>query len=102
MKTSIFKLFFVAILALGSTFSGCNQKPKTPDHLKEKVDMTSMEYASAYICPMHCEGSGSNEPGNCPVCKMDYVKNKGYVEAEDNSGEATSDSTMMKEVEQPE
>lgn len=33
------------------------------------------EYTSAYICPMHCEGSGSAEPGSCPVCGMDYVKN---------------------------
>jgi hypothetical protein len=33
------------------------------------------EYTSAYICPMHCEGSGSSEPGTCPVCGMDYVKN---------------------------
>lgn len=33
------------------------------------------EYTSAYICPMHCEGSGSAEEGKCPVCGMDYVKN---------------------------
>jgi hypothetical protein len=33
------------------------------------------EYTSAYICPMHCEGSGSAEMGTCPVCKMDYVAN---------------------------
>lgn len=35
----------------------------------------SPEYNSAYICPMHCEGSGSSEPGTCPVCGMDYVEN---------------------------
>ncbi len=29
----------------------------------------------AYVCPMKCEGSASNEPGKCPVCKMDLVKN---------------------------
>jgi hypothetical protein len=34
------------------------------------------EYTSAYICPMHCEGSGSTEMGTCPVCKMDYVVNE--------------------------
>ena len=28
----------------------------------------------AYACPMRCEGSGSNEPGKCPVCGMDLVK----------------------------
>ena len=38
----------------------------------------SVEYASAYVCPMHCKGSGSNEPGKCPVCNMDYVANKDH------------------------
>lgn len=28
----------------------------------------------AYICPMKCEGSLSNEPGICPVCGMDLIK----------------------------
>ena len=36
------------------------------------------EYTSAYICPMHCEGSGSDEAGKCPVCEMDYVKNEDH------------------------
>jgi len=31
------------------------------------------EYTSAYVCPMHCEGSGSEAEGTCPVCSMDYV-----------------------------
>ena len=31
------------------------------------------EYNSAYICPMHCEGSGGEEAGACPVCGMTYV-----------------------------
>ena len=31
------------------------------------------EYTSAYVCPMHCEGSGSESAGTCPVCGMDYV-----------------------------
>ena len=30
-------------------------------------------YTSAYVCPMHCEGSGSEEAGKCPVCGMNYV-----------------------------
>ena len=30
-------------------------------------------YTSAYVCPMHCEGSGAAEAGDCPVCGMDYV-----------------------------
>jgi len=42
------------------------------------------EYTSAYICPMHCEGSGSDKEGKCPVCKMDYVKNEEHVDDEHN------------------
>ena len=30
-------------------------------------------YTAAYVCPMHCEGSGSDAEGKCPVCNMDYV-----------------------------
>ena len=36
------------------------------------------EYTSAYVCPMHCEGSGSEEAGECPVCGMDYVVNEDH------------------------
>jgi len=32
----------------------------------------------AYICPMQCEGSASDEPGKCIVCSMDLVKNPNY------------------------
>lgn len=39
------------------------------------VDKTGKEYTSAYVCPMRCEGSGSESPGNCPKCKMVYVEN---------------------------
>ncbi|HQU57582.1 MAG: hypothetical protein KDD02_18945 [Phaeodactylibacter sp.] len=37
------------------------------------------EYTSAYVCPMHCEGSGSDQPGNCPVCGMDYEAQAEHV-----------------------
>lgn len=42
------------------------------------AEKTGKEYISAYICPMHCEGSGNDQAGKCPVCKMDYVKNENY------------------------
>jgi rubrerythrin len=38
----------------------------------EKIDTSGPEYSSKYICPMHCKGSGSDQPGVCPVCGMDY------------------------------
>ncbi len=39
-------------------------------------DKTGPEYTSKYICPMHCKGSGSDKPGKCPVCGMDYKPNE--------------------------
>ena len=38
------------------------------------------EYTSAYVCPMHCEGSGSEEPGQCPACGMDYIAQSEHTE----------------------
>ena len=43
-----------------------------------KVDTSNMEYSSMYVCPMHCKGSGSEKPGVCPVCGMDYELNDSY------------------------
>ncbi|WP_034256684.1 heavy metal-binding domain-containing protein [Adhaeribacter aquaticus] len=51
---------------------------------------TEHEHASdptmklAYVCPMKCEGSGSNEPGKCKVCDMDLVKNPDFEPAQDS------------------
>ncbi|GAX62666.1 membrane-fusion protein [Candidatus Scalindua japonica] len=30
-----------------------------------------------YDCPMKCKGSASDEPGNCPKCKMVLIENEG-------------------------
>ena len=48
----------------------------------ETTDDTSLgkEFTSAYVCPMHCEGSGGEETGNCPVCEMEYMENPNPVE----------------------
>ena len=53
---------------------------------EDAVDKTGKEYTSAYICPMHCKGSGSEEPGKCPVCNMDYEKNDKDGASEDHEG----------------
>lgn len=47
---------------------------------ESSIDKTGKEYTSAYICPMHCEGSGSDKEGKCPACKMDYEKNEEQIE----------------------
>ncbi len=36
------------------------------------------EYTAKYICPNHDKGSGSDEPGDCPVCGMELIENPNY------------------------
>jgi hypothetical protein len=68
------KLVLVIALLGGSllmTSCGSNSESST-----ETEHTMGKEHTSAYVCPMHCEDSGSDEMGSCPVCGMDYVKNK--------------------------
>ncbi len=44
----------------------------------ETADKQGKEYTSKYVCPMHCEGSGSDDEGKCPVCGMTYVLNEDF------------------------
>jgi len=73
------KMFlFLAILSAGALSiascggSGENNSEAT-EH--EHADDRGKEYTSAYVCEMHCEGSGSDKPGECPKCGMKYVAN---------------------------
>jgi hypothetical protein len=76
-------------LALASSFylSACN-KPASEENAtttEAAKTTTAPDTAStaqfAYICSMKCEGSASHEPGKCPVCSMDLVKNPDYAGA---------------------
>lgn len=69
MKNSIKWLSFALFLCGSMSFYACG------NGTAKKADKASKEYASAYICPMHCEGSGDVKAGNCPTCKMAYVAN---------------------------
>lgn len=84
-------LFF--LFGAGLILSSCNNQSKSTDKDSsgEVVEMSGPEYTSAYVCPMHCTGSGSTEAGTCPVCNMDYVaienhKSDGHMH-EDHSSE---------------
>ena len=68
MKSTILKTTIISLFIFGLTSCGTSKK--------EDVDKTGKEYTSTYVCPMHCEDSGSNEAGQCPVCGMDYVLNE--------------------------
>lgn len=93
-NTSLFGIF-VLFLAVAFAFSGCGNKTTQT----EEPDTSGPEYTSAYVCPMHCPGSGGSEPGKCPVCEMDYVKNpdyKGEEPSESEPMENMEDDTIMK------
>ena len=69
-----FKIIFFA-LALGmSSYAiiSCGDSAEN----SENTEQMGKEYTSTYLCPMHCEGSGSDKIGTCPVCGMDYVMNE--------------------------
>lgn len=72
----------IAFLAITLSYGCMNQQtdsqPSGTNHEHLNQDRTGPEYTSKYICPMHCKGSGADTKGICPVCKMDYVKNKQY------------------------
>lgn len=79
MKTNvlIFGLFLaLGLWSCGESASDNSSQKETPTQTEQQAEEKGPEYTSAYICPMHCEGSGSDEPGQCPVCGMDYVKNE--------------------------
>ncbi len=40
-----------------------------------EIDKTGKEYTSAYVCPMHCEGSGSDTSW-CMPCLWDGLRKK--------------------------
>lgn len=77
----LFKMTFTVLLFSLTIFlvSSCDNGGTTDKVTTEQGEgekALGPEYTSAYICPMHCEGSGSDQPGKCPVCGMDYKKNE--------------------------
>ncbi len=69
MKKIILKLALIGFLFTG--IIACNNTTQN----ENTTEQTGPEYTSAYVCPMHCEGSGSDTAGLCPVCGMDLVEN---------------------------
>ncbi len=88
------KLLFLTMVSLALAFMSCTGSNSTGDTQQQDANgaqtesqqaepqKEGKEYTSAYVCPMHCEGSGSEEPGQCPVCGMDYVALADLDEAE--------------------
>lgn len=76
MKNVALIILFGAAIALASCSDAKKNAAGQEDHAAHQhqaaaTDTTAV--AAAYICPMKCEGSASDKPGKCPVCKMDLV-----------------------------
>jgi Heavy metal binding domain len=77
MKNIKIIFFSLAFLTAGLSLSSCADNSAT--------DKQGKEYTSEYVCPMHCEGSGSDKAGKCPVCGMTYVENENHTKEDGHS-----------------
>ena len=78
MKKLIFSLITITAIALSACGSE-HQQDQGSGSNEAKAHGTGKEYTSAFICPMHCPDSGSDQAGTCPACGMDYVAQADHV-----------------------
>jgi len=76
MKT-VKTILGILVIALMLTTVSCKDAKKE-DATTKTEQVEKKEFASAYVCPMHCEGSGSDAEGECSKCGMAYVKNEDH------------------------
>ena len=84
------KRFLVLALAIGSfLLPGCSSENSSSGQQAETSETATTAASDstqllAYVCPMRCEGSGSNEPGKCKVCDMDLIANPDHKPHQDS------------------
>ncbi len=75
MFSKIPAYLFIGFCAVATLLSSCeSQKPTAATATPATTEATPAASAASYECPMQCEGSKSDQPGKCPVCKMDLEK----------------------------
>ena len=79
------------IFALSLVGTACTQQQ--PAHEESHTTSTKIT-DKAYICPMYCENSASDQPGKCPVCGMDLEKNPDYTGTYSAPVSASADTTQ--------
>lgn len=72
-------MFLLTIVGCGGSGHDHDKADQQTESKEGAAHGEGKEYTSAYICPMHCEGSGSEAPGSCPVCGMDYVEHSAHI-----------------------
>lgn len=81
MKNILSVAFTLMLTLFMAACSGDSSQKQTSGEDTHKTPAAGTPEATtqmAYMCPMQCEGSASHEPGKCPVCSMDLVKNPNY------------------------
>ena len=71
--------FALFVWSCGGGKTGHDHSDHNHDATEAAAHGEGKEYTSAYVCPMHCESSGSEEAGKCPVCGMSYVAQKEHT-----------------------
>lgn len=90
MSKSIKTIFGIVVFGIMLTTVSCKDAKKDDaTTTTEHSEMMGKEHTSAYVCPMHCKGSGSDKEGSCPACGMDYVKNKDFEKGDENHDDHT-------------
>ncbi|MGJ8735005.1 heavy metal-binding domain-containing protein [Zobellia laminariae] len=74
------RIILAAMVVIASmTITSCkDNKKEAGTETETSAENQGTEYTSAYVCPMHCEGSGSDTEGTCPKCGMTYVMNEDH------------------------
>ena len=75
-----FRTILGAMLVIASiaTVSCKDNKKEELTETETNAENQGKEYTSAYVCPMHCEDSGSDKEGTCGTCGMTLVKNEDH------------------------
>lgn len=90
MKRLILPIAVVAMMAMTVTSCKCDEKKETEEvkteHKEHNEEVEHHEIAKAiYQCPMKCEEAKTyDEPGQCPVCKMDLKEVEENVEKQEH------------------
>ena len=73
-----FRTILGAMLVIASiAMVSCkDNKKEVETETETNAENQGKEYTSAYVCPMHCEDSGSDKEGKCGTCGMTLVKNE--------------------------
>ena len=66
----------IYIIGITFLFQSCEQSNTSSEHSQEGQGHThdTTEMREEYACPMFCDSTVHDKPGQCPVCGMDFEK----------------------------